>query len=387
MDHDLPDRLRDLRDTAERVASETIGPKADEIDRSAAWPAHAMRALAGAGLMGLVAPRTAGGEEQGMLGLLAVTEAIGRSCASTAMCYGMHCVGTAVIAAKATPYQRRHYLEPIAAGRHVTSLALSESGPGSNFYVTETSLRREGDIYVVDGTKQFVTSGGRADSYVVSTIASDPDARAGEFSCLIIDAEQLADAWLEPWDGFGMRGNSSRGVRLERVRVARQNLLGEEGDQDWYVFEIVTPYFLAAMSATYLGIARAALDLTTEHLRTRHFSHSGETLAALPVLQQELADMWAAVQTSRGFVYDAARRADAGQADALPWIFMTKALAAETVVSVTNRAMTLCGGSAYRQNSRLARLLRDARASHVMAPTSHILRQWTGRALLGMPLL
>jgi isovaleryl-CoA dehydrogenase len=387
MDQDLPDRLIELRDATERIADEIIGPRADEVDRSAAWPAEAMQALSGAGLMGLVAPRSAGGEEQGMVGLVALIEAIGRACASTAMCYGMHCVGTAVIAAKATPYQRRRYLEPIAAGEHVTTLALSESGPGSNFYVTETTLRRDGDAYLVDGTKQFVTSGSHADSYVVSTIASDPHARAGEFSCLIVDAADLEGAWLAPWEGFGMRGNSSRGVRLEGVRVPRGNLLGEEGDQDWYVFEIVTPYFVAAVSATYLGIARSALDLATEHLRTRRFSHSGETLAALPGLQQELADLWAAVQRTRCFVYDAARRADAGHADALPWIFMSKVLAADTVVGVTNAAMTLCGGSAYRQNAALARLLRDARASHVMAPTSHILRQWTGRALLGMPLL
>ncbi len=387
MDHELTDRLRDLRATTDRVARAAIAPHAIEVDRDAVWPERAMRALADAGLMGLLVPRAAGGEGQGMLGLVAVTETIARACSSSAMCFGMHCVATAVIAAKATPFQRRHYLEAIAAGRHVTSLALSEAGVGSNFYVAQTPLRRDGDAYVIDGVKQFVTSGAHADSYVVSTIASDPNAKAGEFSCLIVDADSPELTWLEPWGGFGMRGNSSRGLRLEGVRVPRQNLLGEEGEQDWYVFEVVAPYFLMAMSATYLGIARAALELTIAHLETRRLSHSGEALAALPVLQHELAEMWATVEKCARFVYDAARRGDTGLPDAQPSIFMSKVVAAETVVAVTNQALTLCGGSAYRDNAELARLLRDARASHVMAPTTHILKQWTARSLLGLPLL
>ena len=383
----LSSRLRELRDTAERVARESVAPHAEEVDRDAAWPDGSMRALADAGLMGLHVPRHLGGEEQGLTGLVAVTEAIGRACSSSAMCYGMHCVGTAVIAAKATPYQREHYLEPIAAGRHITSLALSESGAGSHLYLSETALRREDGGFVVDGVKQFITNGGHADSYVVSTMTSDTAAEPGEFSCLIVNDDTPGASWLAPWQGLGMRGNSSRGLRLEGARVPLENLLGEEGDQVWYVFEVVAPYFLMAMSASYLGIARAALDLTIQHLRSRRFSHSGETLGELPVLQDKLAAMWTSVEKSRHLVYEAARLGDVGDADALPAILMSKADVADTVVRVTNEAMTLCGGIAYRENAHLARLFRDARASHVMAPTTDMLRQWTARSLLGLPLL
>jgi isovaleryl-CoA dehydrogenase len=387
MDHLFTNRLRELRATAAEVARDAVAPHADEVDRLARWPDAAMAALARAGLMGLLVPRVAGGEEQGLVGLVGITEVLGRACSSAAMCFGMHCVGTAVIAAKATAYQRRHYLEPIAAGQHVTSLALSESGAGSHFYLAETSLRRDGREFVADGEKQFVTSGGHADSYVVSTVASDPQAEVGEFSCLIVDADAPGLAWLEPWQGLGMRGNSSRGVRLDGVRVPYRNLLGEEGDQVWYVFEVVAPYFLMAMSGTYLGIAQAAFERTIDHLGARRLSPSGEALADLPVLQQEVAEAWASLEGCRHLVYEAARRGDAGADDALPAIFMSKAVVAETVVSVANWAMTLCGGLAYRENADVARLLRDARASHVMAPTTHLLKQWAARSLLGRPLL
>lgn len=386
MEEFLTTTVRELRDRAEQVAQEQIAPQADDVDRNGTWPAHSLRALAGAGLLGLHVPRRLGGQEQGLLALAVLTEAIARACSSSALCYGMHCVGTAVIAAKATRDQEERYLRPIAAGRHITTLSLSEAGTGSHFYLSQTRLTRDGSSYVIEGTKQFVTSGGHANSYVVSTMASNP-AQAGEFSCLIVDRDAPGVSWLEPWQGFGMRGNSSRGMRLNQARVPAGNLLGEEGDEIWYVFEVIAPYFLMAMSGTYLGIAQAALDLTLEHLRSRRYGHSGEALADLPLVQHRLGKMWAAVEKTRLLLYHAARLGDLGDPQALPAILSCKADVADTAVQVTNEAMSLSGGIAYRENSRLARLLRDARASHVMAPTTDVLTQWAGRALLGLPLL
>ncbi len=232
-----------------------------------------------------------------------------------------------------------------------------------------------------------MTNGGHADSYVVSTLASTAGADAGEFSCLVVDRDLPGVTWLDTWRGLGMRGNSSRAVRLDDVRVPVANLLGSEGDQVWYAFEVVAPYFLTAMAGTYLGVAEAALAIAVQHLRSRRYAHSGESLADAPLLQHRLAEMWTAVQKTRGLVYNACRMGDLGDPQALPYVLSCKADAGDTAVRVTNAAMTLCGGTAYRENSTLARLLRDARASHVMAPTTDLLKQWTGRALLGMPLL
>lgn len=376
-----------LRSVAEEVAAGTIAARASEVDAEATWPAHSMRSLAEAGLLGLHVPKRLGGHEEGLLALAVVCEAIGRVCASSALCFGMHSVGTAVVTAKATKHHEDRYLRPIAAGEHITTLALSEAGTGVHFYLPQTNLTRNGDHFIVEGTKHFVTNGGHADSYVISTEVSEPDREHGDFSCLVVDADREGLEWLEPWSGFGMRGNSSRGVRLDGVRVPVQDLLGEEGDQIWYVFEVVAPYFLIAMAGTYVGLARAALDRTIEHMTARTYDHSGTGLADVQLLQHKVAEMKADVTKARGLLYHAAHQGDVADPEAMVSIMMAKADAGDTAVSVANRAMTVCGGRAYRESGELSRILRDARASHVMAPTTDVLKTWAGRVLLGRPLL
>lgn len=381
----LSPRVSELRDRAEEIAIRVALPRAVEVDRDRLWPAHTFQALAEAGLLGLHVPEDLGGCGEGLLALAALTETIAQRCSSSAICYGMHCVGTAVIAAKPTDYHRERYLVPIARGHHITTLSLSEPGTGVHFYLPNTELVADGDQFAVNGTKHFVTNGGRASSYVVSTRASN--AEQGEFSCVVIDAKAPGVRFSGEWDGMGMRGNSSIMMNLEDARIPRQNLLGAEGDQIWYVFEVVAPYFLIAMAGTYLGIAQAAIDYTLNHVRTRTHSHSSEPLATAEVIQHKIGTMWARVEAVRQLIYSAAYQADSGAPDAIPSILACKAEIADTAVATVNDALTICGGIAYRDNSDLARLLRDVRASHVMAPPTDLLRLWTARALLGMPLL
>ena len=380
-----PASLEQLQETTREIVTRVILPRAEAVDQEARWPEEGMHALRDARITALNAPARVGGHGQGLHGLATVVETLAGGCASTAMCFGMHCVGTAVIAARANPRHEQRFLQPIAAGRHLTTLALSESGTGANFFLSETPLVREGDHFRVRGEKQFVTNGSHADSYVISTQASDA-AAAGDFSCLVVEHDTSGLEWGAPWRGFGMRGNDSRTLRLD-ARVPCENLLGNEGDQVWYVFEVVAPYFLVAMAATYVGIAQAALGAATQHLRERHHSHTGEPLAAQPTLQQKLSEMWIAVQRSRLLLLEAARLGDAGSPEALTAILASKADAGETAVEVANEAMTLCGGQGYRENGLAARLLRDARASHVMSPTTGMLKLWLGRVVLGQPLL
>lgn len=383
----LTSELGHLKDRVLQIVDRDIAPLAQQVDQECLWPEHSMNALAEAGLLGLQAPQSVGGHGQGLLALCVLTESIARACPSSALCFGMHCVGTAVIAAKASRYQQENYLKPIAAGKHITTLALSETGSGAHFYLPATQLVRQGQYFSVNGTKQFVTNGGHADSYVVSALAETDEQALGDFSCLVVDAQTRGLEWLESWHGLGMRGNSSRGLRLNNVSVPTENLLGELGDQVWYVFEVVAPYFLMAMAGTYLGIAQGALETATEYLKGRRYTHSGSALGETDIMQTRLANMWIDVQKTRRLMYEAARRGDLGHPDALPMILSCKADAGDTVVAVTNDAMTICGGSAYRDNSRLAQMLRDARASHVMSPTTDLLKLWTGRALLDLPLL
>lgn len=351
------------------------------------WPAEALRGLQEAGLGGLVAPASVGGAGLGLRALAGVCEAVGRICASTAICYGMHSVGTAVIAAKATERQAKEFLAPIAAGEHLTSLALSEPGTGAQFWLPQTTMSRTDGGVRVDGEKSFVTNGSYADSYVVSTVASDAQAPVGEFSCVLVPGDAIGLTWLDHWDGIGMRGNSSRRLRLSDVRLGPDHLLGALGDQIWYVFEVIAPSFLIAMAGTYLGVAQASLDEASDHLAVRSHAHTGRSLSAQPVLQHRLGALWAQVERTRRLVYWAAEEADAGGSQALAAVASAKAEVADCAVVVTNEAMTLVGGIGYRDRSPLERHLRDARAAHVMSPTTDILRGWVGRVVLGLPLL
>lgn len=388
MDTYFSPQISSLQELTRQLVETHVAPRAAEVDANCVWPAHSMKALAQAGLMGLQVPAELGGHGQGLQALAAVTEVLARACPSTALCYGMHCVGTAVIAAKATGYHKDKYLQPIAQGRHITTLALSESGTGTHFYLPSTRLAEREDCFVVDGEKQFITNGGYADSYVMSVApAAREAAQSGDFSCLVLDAQTPGLEWQAPWSGFGMRGNSSRGLRLEAAAVPKPNLLGETGDEVWFVFKVIAPFFLLAMAGTYLGIAQAAVEATGLHLRGRRYAHSGEALADLDALQSRYAAMWMVLEKTRGLVREAAARGDAGHREAMPYILACKADAGETAVQLANEAMTLCGGVAYRENSRVSQMLRDARASHVMAPTTDLLKLWLGRSLLGMPLL
>ncbi|MGI8419105.1 MAG: acyl-CoA dehydrogenase family protein [Candidatus Levyibacteriota bacterium] len=370
------------------ICQEVVGPNAEKVDQEGIWPQHSLHALQVAGLAGLVVPKECGGLGHGLLTLVRVCEMLGKECASTGLCFGMHCVGSAVISAKATDYQKRHYLEPISQGKHITTLSLSESGTGAHFYFPQTQLKKvSSQAYKITGTKTFVTNGSHADSYVVSTVVVDKNAKPGQFSCVMVSNDAKGIQWGGQWQGLGMRGNSSRTLELKDVEIPKKDLLGKEGDQIWYIFNVVAPYFLMAMSATYLGIASSTLDEARNHLEKRRYSTTGEKLSQNSLLQHRLGVLWAEVERTRQLIYHAAHLGDTNDSSAVIALLSAKAEVADTVVHVVNEVMTLMGGIAYRDNGKLSRHLRDARAAHVMAPTTDLLRTWTGRALLGLPLL
>jgi alkylation response protein AidB-like acyl-CoA dehydrogenase len=382
--HMSPDEIK-LR--VQEIAQDIAKGLAEKTDREAIWPEQAVRAIQAAGLGGLTVPVRYGGLGGGLLSMAEVSEILARECSSTATCFGMHCVAAAVISAKATPEQVERFLTPICEGRHLTTLALSEPGTGAHFYIPQATIKANGEHYEINGTKSFVTNSVFADSCVISVVAAEHNAPIGEFSLIIMPSKTEGISWKGPWRGLGMRGNASADATISSAYIPKANLLGQKGDQIWYVFEVVTPFFLMAMAGTYLGIADAAITEAIAHIKERSYSHSGQSLANVSIIQHKLGTLWSRVEGVRQLLYHSARLGDAGDARALPAIFSAKAEAGDCVTKVTNEVMSLMGGRGYAENGKIARLLRDGRAAHVMAPTTDILRTWTGRALLGEPLL
>lgn len=377
-----------LLQKAREIAKDVLAPNVDRTDKEAIWPEESIRALQSEGFGGLMVPAIQGGQGQGLLTLAQVCEILGQECASTAICFGMHCVGSSVISVNATLDQKERLITPICEGRHITSLSLSEAGSGVHFYLPQTTLEElSPDQYMLNGAKAFVTNGGKADSYVVSAVMVSPEAPVGQFSCVVVPANAEGIKWGGNWDGLGMRGNSSRTMELQSVRVPRRNMLGKEGDQIWYIFNVVTPYFLIAMAGTFLGVATSALDEAKKNLIRRYHTHTGSSLAQTSVLQHRLGTLWSMLERTRRLTYHAAASFDAGEPDALIALMAAKVEVADSVVNIVNEVMTLSGGIGYRNGSRLDRSLRDSRAAHLMSPTTEILRVWIGRALLGQALL
>jgi alkylation response protein AidB-like acyl-CoA dehydrogenase len=373
---------------ATEISHEIVTKESLVADKHGSWVEKSMEALKQSGLTALTAPVDCGGHGHGLYGLARVCEELGKGYSSTGLCFGMHCVGTAVIAAKATDWQKKTYLEPISKGRHLTTLSLSEQGTGAHFYFPQTSIMPLSESnFIINGSKTFVTNGGQVDSYVISTVGASDDAAADQFSCIILDEGTEGMQWGKDWDGLGMRGNSSRTLKLENVPISASHVLGEKGDQLWYVFNVVAPYFLTAMSGTYLGIAERALLEAKTTLSKRVYSHNGTALAQVSLLQHRLGTLWAKVERTRQLIYHAALLGDKGDESALPSLLAAKAEVASCAVDTVNEAMTLSGGISYQSNGLLGMLMRDARAAHVMAPTTDILYTWIGRVLLDQPLL
>ena len=372
----------------QKIAREIVAPSVDVTGEEYRWPEEGIRALQTEGLGGLVIPTLYGGLGSGVLTLAKVCEILGRECASTAICFGMHCVGSSVIAANPTQSQQADFLTPICDGQHITTLSLSEAGTGSSFYLPQTTMKAISDNeFCINGSKTFVTNGQHADSYVVSVVSNTPEEPLGLFSCAVVPGISEGIEWGAEWSGMGMRGNSSRTMGLQDVCVPKVNLLGRQGDQIWYIFNVVMPYFLMAMAGTYLGVASTALEEAKKHLSRRYHAHTGSSLSQNSVLQHRLGTLWASLESARQLTYYAASSFDAGEPEALIALMSAKVQVADAVVTIVNESMTLCGGIGYRKDSKLNLLLRDARAAPLMAPTSDIMRVWIGRALLGQPLL
>ena len=378
--------LETLTHRTREVAQSVIAANAEQIDRECSWPKAGINALLEAGLGGLVVPTTFGGHGQGLYALAKICEIIGRVCPSTAICFGMHSVGTSVIAANTNDYQIETFLKPIASGNHITTLSLSEPGSGVHFYLPQTRIQNASeDAFLANGVKTFVTNGGQADSYVISGVNTDDDLE--EMSCFILPADCAGISWGDNWAGLGMRGNSSRTLTLNDVLINRNCLLGKEGDQIWYMFHVVAPWFLIAMAGTYLGIANEAFDVGLNHIKSRKHSHNNRALATVPLIQHRVAELWSNLQKTQQLIFNAAQLFDHNDASAVPLVLSSKADIAHTVVTMVNEIMTLCGGIGYSGHNKLGKMMRDARAAHVMSPTTDILRLWVGRMLLEQPIL
>ena len=361
------------------VIDEVIAPAAVEIDRTGAFPRAALDALGKAGLLGLVSAKEVGGLGEAHRAATLVVEEIARHCASTALVVCMHYAGAAVLEA----YGPREVREAIAAGRSVTTLALSESGSRSQFWAPVSTATAAGEHARLDATKSWVTSAGRADTYVWS---SRPLAAEGLSTLWLVPAQAPGLRVTAPFDGLGLRGNYSSPVTAEGVLIPRAAMLGADGRGFDIMMSIVLPYFQFMSAGCCVGLMEAATTRSAAHVAGTTFEHLGQTLADLPTIRANVARMRITTDSVRALVLDALDALESGRDDALLRVLEIKAAAGEAATTVTDLGMRVCGGAAYRKEVGVERQFRDARAATVMAPTTDALYDFIGKAVCGLPL-
>lgn len=356
---------------------EHVAPEAATVDAAGEFPVQSVRMLADLRALGLLVPQASGGGGGGIAELVEACEVVGTACASSGMVFLMHSVTAATVAAGGGA-RSAQYLEAMAAGSMLGTLAFSERGTGAHFYAPELAAVREGDRVRIKGRKSFVTSGGHADVYLVLVGSAGGEG----LDCYAVKPDD-GITFDGEWQGLGMRGNSSVAAEFDAV-VDDAALIGAAGAGAELVFGTVAPFFLAGLAAVNVGIAAAAQAAAIEHAAAPRYS-SGQALAEIQTIQHALADLDMATRTARLAVRDAAWLGDSGDPAALVALMEAKVIATEAAAAVTDRALEVCGGQGYTSALPVERHLRDARAGAVMAPTNAVLRNWIGKALAGLP--
>ena len=367
------------------IARSTLARHAAEVDGAARFPDEGVAALAQAGLFGLCVRAALGGKGQGSRAFTGVVEELAQGCASTAMIYVMHVSAAQAIAASQTLGDRDELLRAIAAGRHLTTLALSERGSRSQFWAPVSRLEERDGEWVTSAAKSWVTSAGHADSFVSS--AQRPGAASPLESVIYLARRGTPGVRVTAgFDGLGLRGNDSSPVAIEGLRLGVGDLMTEMGKGAAMMLDVILPWFALGTAAMANGLCRAAVGATSAHLVGQGFEHTGTALRDLPNLRARLAEMSVRTEQSRALLGHTLAAVEAGAAEAPLLVLQARLAALEAAVDVTDLALKTCGGAAFSKHLPVERLFRDARAGWVMAPTVDHLHDFIGKALTGLPL-
>jgi alkylation response protein AidB-like acyl-CoA dehydrogenase len=357
----------------------TAAAHAAEVD-GGAFPTQTLRALGDAGLLGLTSSHEVGGQGLGMPAAAYVVERLARECGSTAMVVCMHYCATAVIEQHGPPEVR----QAIAAGKHLSTLAFSEVGSRSHFWAPLGTATVEGGYVRLVARKSWITSARHAESYVWS---SKPTT-GGELSTLWLVPRGTAGLRItdDGFDGLGLRGNDSCPVTAEAAHLPVEAMLGADGAGFGTMMGVVLPWFNVLSTAASSGLMEAAVGKTAAHVSGTKLQHAAAAIADLPTIRAYIARMRIQTDQTKALLADTLAAIASGRADATLRVLESKAASGENATFVTDLAMRVCGGAAFRKEVGVERVFRDARASLVMGPTTDVLYDFIGKAVCGQPL-
>ena len=383
MTHILADEHELLRRAVRELAEAKIAPYAAEVDAQARFPSEALEALTGAGFHAAHIPEAYGGEGADALGAAVIIEEVARACASSSLIPAVNKLGTVPLLLSASEDLKRKYLPSVARGEAMFSYALSEAGAGSDAAGMKARAVRDGDWWVLNGTKMWISNAGVSQYYTVMAV-TDPASGARGISAFVVEKSDPGVSFGQPEKKLGIKGSPTRTVILDNVRIPADRLIGAEGT-GFRTALATLDHTRITIAAQALGIAQGALDYATGYVKQRE--QFGKPIADFQGVQFMLADMAMKLEAARQLTYHAAALSEqAMRGHATPSLTFAasaaKCTASDAAMAITTDAVQLLGGYGYVNDYPVERMMRDAKITQIYEGTNQIQRMVIARQLL-----
>ena len=381
LDYGLTEEQQAIRELARTIAEEQIRPVAAEYDVTGEFPWPVVKKMAEVDLFATLVPEEYGGLGGTMtMNMVLVTEEISRACGGIALSYAGTALGALPIIIAGSHEQKERFLPKVATGERLCAFAITEPDAGSDAGGVRTTALRDGDHYVLNGTKQWITNGGDAEIYTVVALTNPQKGPRGA-SVLVVEKDTPGFSFGKKEDKMGIRASSTRELIFEDCRVPVENLLGREGTgfiTAMKTFDASRP----GVGAQALGIAQGALDLAVGYSITRR--QFGHPISSFQGLRFMLADMAMKIEAARALIYAVSRHIDSGS-KARPTMYsaMSKCFAGDMAMEVTTNAVQVFGGYGYMRDYPVEKYMRDAKITQIYEGTNQIQRDEIGKILIG----
>lgn len=360
-----------IKDLAKQIAEEKIRPVAAELDEKEEFPYELMKILAQSDLFGIYIPQEYGGLGAGCFELCLVVEELSKVCGGVATTYSASALGTFPILLFGNDTQKQRYLPDLASGKKLAAFGLTEANAGSDASGIQTTATLDGDYYILNGTKQWITNGGEAETYVVIVVTDKTKGPRG-VSAIIVQKGTPGFSFGKKEKKMGIRSSATTELIFQDCKVPRENLLGKEG-LGFIVAMRTLDKSRPGVGAQAVGIAQGALDLAVKYAKER--IQFGQPISSFQGIQFMLADMATQIEAARVLVYAVAKMVDAGEKNISKASAMSKLFASDVAMKVTMDAVQIFGGYGYMREYPVEKMMRDAKITQIYEGTNQIQRQ------------
>ena len=374
----LTEEHQAIREAVRTLAEAKIAPFAAEVDEEARFPEEAAKALLGADFSAPHVPEEYGGAGADALATVIVIEEVARVCMSSSLIPAVNKLGSLPVQIAGSEELKKNYLTKLAAGEGMFSYCLSEPDAGSDAVRMKTKAVRDGDHWVLNGVKRWITNAGESEYYTVMAV-TDPEARSKGISAFVVEKSDEGVSFGAPEKKLGIKGSPTREVYFDNVRIPSMRMIGEEGTGFATAMKTLD-HTRVTIAAQAVGVAQGALDYALGYAKERQ--QFGQPIAEFQGLQFMLADMGMKVEAARQLTYAAAGRSERGDKDLTFFGAAAKCFASDVAMEVTTNAVQVLGGYGYTRDYPVERMMRDAKITQIYEGTNQVQRIVMARQLL-----